>query len=74
MDRVPFRSFRRSCMLMRPSPRLALAGFDVKAHARIADREMNLIRRSPQSHLEVPYSTVLCRVMQSFLQHAEEAQ
>ena len=54
-------------------PSARLCGFDIKAHARIADREMNLIRCSPQSHFEVPYSTVFCRVMQSFLQHSEEA-
>ena len=35
---------------------------------------MDLVRCSPQSHLEVPHSTVLCRVMQSFLQHSKKAE
>ena len=71
--RIPFRSFRRSCMLIRPSPRLAFVASTIKAHALIADGEMNLIRCSPQSHFEVPYSTVFGRIVQSFLQHSKEA-
>ena len=35
---------------------------------------MNLIRRSPQSHFEVPYPTVFRRIVEGFLQHSEEAQ
>ena len=43
-------------------PPARLGGFDIKAHARIADREMDLIGCSPQLHFEVSYSTVFCRV------------
>jgi hypothetical protein len=35
---------------------------------------MDLTRRSPQSHFEVPHSTVLRRIVESFLQNSEEAQ
>ena len=54
-------------------PSASLCGFDIEAHARIADREVNLIRYSPQSHFDAPYSTVFRRVMESLLQHSEEA-
>ena len=54
-------------------PSARLCGFDIKAHARIGDREMHLTRCSPQSHFELPYCTVFCCVMESLLQHSEEA-
>jgi hypothetical protein len=34
---------------------------------------MNLIRRSPQSHFDVLYATVFCRIVEGFLQNSEEA-
>jgi len=34
---------------------------------------MNLIRRSPQSHFEVPYPAVLDSIVEGFLQYPEEA-
>ena len=48
--------------------------FAVKAHAGIPYCEMNLIRRSPQAHFEVPYSAVFHRIVEGFLQNSEEAQ
>jgi hypothetical protein len=36
-----------------------LCRFAIKAHAGIHNREMNLVRRFPQSHFEVPYPTML---------------
>ena len=47
--------------------------FAIKTHPGILDREMNLISSPPQSHFEVPYPTVFCRIVQGFLQHPEEA-
>ena len=55
----------------KPSARLCRS--DVKANAGVTNREMNLIRRSPQFNLEVPDPTVFCRIMQGFLQNSEEA-
>jgi hypothetical protein len=52
-------------------PSALLCRFRVKAHAGIRNREMNLTRRCPQSHFEVPYSTVFCRIAQGFLQNSE---
>ena len=54
-------------------PPASFCGFIVKAHPRITDREMNLTGRSPQSHFEVPYSTVFRGIVQGFLQNSEEA-
>src|SRR5208282_4134998 len=54
-------------------PPARLCGFAVKAGARIANREMNLIGRSPQPHFEVPNPTVFRRIVQGFLQNSEEA-
>jgi hypothetical protein len=34
---------------------------------------MNFARCSPQSHFEVSYPTVLCRIVERFLQNSEEA-
>jgi len=47
--------------------------FEVEAHAGIADREMNLNRRSIQLHMELPRSAVLHPIVQGFLQYAEKA-
>src|SRR5208282_3637409 len=47
--------------------------FDVKSRARVANRKVNFIRRSPQSHFEMAYPTVLRRIVQSLLQNSEEA-
>ena len=63
IDSVPFTSFSRSSMLISPSPRLVLSHLVVKAYTGILHCEMNLIRRSPQSHFEVPYSTVFRRIV-----------
>jgi uncharacterized NAD(P)/FAD-binding protein YdhS len=54
-------------------PLARLCGLAVKAHARIANREMNLTGRSPQSHFEVPNPTVFGRIAEGFLQNSEEA-
>src|SRR5438309_9820851 len=54
-------------------PSARLCRFAVKACAGILNREMNLIRRSPQSNFEVPYPTVFCGIMEGFLQNSEEA-
>src|SRR5882762_7258331 len=45
-------------------PPARLCRFEIKAHAAITDREMNLIRRSIQLHIELPHPAVLLRVMQ----------
>src|SRR5271156_3293686 len=55
----------------KPSARLGC--LDVKAHARIDNREMKLLRCPPQSNFDQPFSTVLCRVIQSLLQDPEKA-
>ena len=55
----------------KPSARLCRT--NVKAGAGVANREMNLIRRSPQFDFEVPYPAVFCRILQGFLQNSEEA-
>jgi len=55
-------------------PSAFLSRFIVKARAGIRNREMNLTRRSPQLHFEVPYPTVFCRVVEGFLQNSEEAE
>ena len=68
----PIQEFQTLLHADEAKPPARLRGFDIKAHARIADREMDLIGRSPQSHFEVSYSTVFCRVMQSLLQHSKE--
>jgi hypothetical protein len=44
-----------------------------QTRAGVANREINLIRRSPQSHFEVPYPTVFCRIVEGILQDSEEA-
>ena len=54
-------------------PTVCLSAFQIKADARIADGEVNLIWCSPQSHFEVPHSTVFRRVVQSFLQNSKKA-
>jgi hypothetical protein len=48
--------------------------FVIKTRAGIPNFEMDLTRRCPQSHFEVPHSTVLRRIVESFLQNSEEAQ
>src|SRR5438046_6344272 len=48
--------------------------FAVKARAGILDCQMNLIRRSPQSHFEVSYPTMFGRIMQGFLQNPEQSE
>ena len=48
-------------------------GFQVKARAGIADREMNLTRRSPQAHFEALCPAMLRRVVQGLLQDAKKA-
>ena len=73
IESVPFSNFSRSSMLIRPSPRPFFAASRVKAHARIPHRKMNLIRRSPQSHFEVPCPTVFYRIVEGLLQDSEEA-
>src|SRR5438874_1986401 len=50
-----------------------LGGFAVKAYAGIPHSEMNLVRSSPQLHFEVPYPTVLCGIVEGFLEHPVEA-
>ncbi len=60
-------------MLMSPMPWARLGGFAVKAYAGILNREMHLIRCSPQAHFEVPYPTVFDRVVEGLLQYSEEA-
>jgi len=54
-------------------PPACLCGFSIETQARIADRELNLTRRSPQSHLEVANATVFGGIAESFLQNSEEA-
>src|SRR5260221_12671045 len=74
--------FDRECSLQKFQPlfnsdqteALARPGcFEVKAGAGVADRKMNLIRRSPQLHFELLDAAVLHRVVQRFLQNSEEA-
>ena len=60
IESVPFRILSRSSMLIKPSPRPAFASVDVKTGSEVANREMNLIRRSPRTHFEVPYSAIFC--------------
>src|SRR3977135_3573270 len=48
-------------------PSARLCRFEIKAHAAITDREMNLIPRSIQLHIELPHPAVLRRVMQGCL-------
>jgi hypothetical protein len=50
-----------------------LCSFAVKADATVSNREMNLIRRSPQSHFDVLCPTVFYRIVEGLLQHSEEA-
>ena len=54
-------------------PPACLCSFSFKTQARIADRELNLTGRSPQSHLEVANATVFGGIAESFLQNSEEA-
>ena len=54
-------------------PSARLCRFPVKAHAGIPHSEMNLVRSSPQLHFEVPYPTVLCGIVEGFLEHPVEA-
>ena len=35
----------------------------LKAHAEIADRQLNLIRRSPQSSIDLPHTAMLHRIV-----------
>src|SRR5438309_1593341 len=45
-------------------PSARFCGFEIKTHSAITDREMNLIRRSMQLHIELPHplcSAALCR-------------
>jgi len=51
-----------------------LGGFAVKAHAGIPHSEMNLVRSSPQLHFEVLFPTVLCGIVEGFLEHPVEAE
>ena len=44
-------------------PPALLCRFAVKACAGIPNRQMNLLRSSPQSQLEVPYPTVFDRIV-----------
>jgi L-lactate utilization protein LutB len=46
--------------------------FGVKANSRIAHGEMECTQCSEQFNLEVPFSTMLRRIEQRFLQHSEE--
>src|SRR5580765_2247965 len=55
-------------------PAALLCCFAVKARSGIPDRELNLIRRPPQSHFEVPCPAVFCRIANCFLQDPEQAQ
>ena len=55
-------------------PSTCLRGFYIKADARIANGEVNFIWCSPQLHFEVPHSTVLRCVVQSFLQNSKKAE
>ena len=43
----PIQEFQTLLHTDEAKPSARLCGFDIKAHARIADREMNLFRRSP---------------------------
>jgi hypothetical protein len=67
METLPFTSFSRFCMRLRPSPWPFLPlYYKVEAHTVIADREMNLLRGSLQLHIELPHPamfhfTALCR-------------
>jgi hypothetical protein len=54
-------------------PPARFCGYIVKAHARIADREMNLTGRSPQSHFEVANATMFGGIAEGFLQNSEKA-
>ena len=57
MENVPFSISSRSAMLMRAKPPACRCGFSIKTQARMADRELNLTGRSPQSHFEVANAT-----------------
>jgi len=48
-------------------PSAGLYCFEVKAHAAITDREMNLLRRSVQLNIELPHSAMLHCIVQGFL-------
>src|SRR6266550_4411835 len=72
-ENVPFRSFSRSSILMRPSPSALLYRFAVKAYAGVVNHKMNLIRRSRQLHLDVPNPTVFRRIVEGFLENSEKA-
>jgi len=73
IENVPFTSFSRSSMLIEAKPSGRPCPFAIKARARIANREMNLTQRSPQSHFELAYPTVFGRIVEGFLQNSEEA-
>jgi hypothetical protein len=70
MERLPFTSFSRFCMRLRPSrgPSLPLY-YKVEAHTVIADRETNLLRGSLQLHIELPQPRYVSfhRIVQGFL-------
>lgn len=53
--------------VVQTKPSARLCRFEIKAHAAITDREMNLIRRSIQLHLELPHLAMLHRVVQGCL-------
>src|SRR5689334_18668240 len=48
--------------------------FAVKSCAGIAHREVDLVRRAPQAHLEAFYAAVLQGVVQGLLKYSKQAQ
>src|SRR5271167_1829743 len=46
----------------------------IKAGSEVANRKMNLIRRTPRSHFELPYTAMFCRIVEGFLQHSEKTE
>jgi hypothetical protein len=64
MERLPFTSFSRSCNTVETKSSARLCCRGIKAYAAINDREMNLIRRSTQLHIELMHPAVIHGIVQ----------
>ena len=67
MEISPLTNCIRSRMLMSPKPRRYDGVLRVKANSQVAHGQLNLSLCTVQFHFEVPHTTVLHRILQSFL-------
>ena len=59
--------FQSLLHVVETKPSARLCRFEVKAYAAVPDREMNLIRRCPQSHIELSYPAMLHCIVRGLL-------